>query len=368
MRFQLIQYIEFDELNVAHPNARCRIKCGTVRLRLRWLHKMYVNSIGKRRVFQRWSLSCCILGALSFLASTSARTETSLRHASFKRFRSTELDLSGLQPALSASQQMMRNRNFVYVMFLNSAYISFAKSWVCNIQAIDAKVLQGTIFFTDSQHTSAALLESDNRLHVYTVPVDTPGELEYGHYDYYALTLHRLRIQEALLANRINVMLIEADAVWLKKTIDSQLVDLFYKYEIISADNHNYADDKVEISAGFSGYKASRKVRGVFKRYVQRYDNQLKIFENVTGFIGNVGEQVLLTQILVDENIRVHWLNTCEYASGAWYNMETYQQRCPLNTIKVLQNNYIVGNQAKVARARKWHHWFLNEKKCYVGD
>ncbi len=272
----------------------------------------------------------------------------------------SEVQLDEFDRALSVSRQILKRKHFVYVMFINSAYISFAKSWVCNLQEIDETVLASTIMFTDSIHTRSAMLNFNGRLNVYTIPTNTSGSVEYGHYDYYALTLHRLRIQAALILNDIHVMLIEADAVWLDRRIDMQLNTIFAIHELISADNHNFAQDTKEISAGFSGYRSSRSVKLMFKRYVEDYNRQLEKYVNVSGFIGDIGEQMLLTQILREGNYAVYWLDSCEYASGAWYDKEKRSSRCRLKDVKVLQNNYIVGNDAKIARAQTWHHWYLD--------
>ena len=268
--------------------------------------------------------------------------------------------------AIEAGRGMMRHRRFAYVMFLNSAYIPFTQSWICNTLLEDETVLQNTIFFADCTETRIELESFRSDIDVFTIPIELSGSLEYGHLDYYQLTLHRLKIQNELLQNGISVMLVEADAAWLKPGVDSQLSQLFRLHEIISADNHNYATDAKEISAGFSGYKSTPSVKKLFSTYVRRYEATLKKYEGQGGFIGDVGEQVLLSRMLSTLKFNVHWLDSCEYASGAWYTFKEYSARCELSTVKVLQNNYLLGNEAKVTRAKLWGHWYLDsdEKRC----
>ena len=49
---------------------------------------------------------------------------------------------------------------------------------------------------------------------------------------------------------------------------------------------------------------------------------------------------------------------------GAWYTT-AFKKLCEISTINVLQNNYIIGNEAKIARAKSWGHWYLDsEENC----
>ena len=75
---------------------------------------------------------------------------------------------------------------------------------------------------------------------------------------------------------------------------------------------------------------------------------------------------MLLTEILQSEDFHVLWLDTCEYTSGVWYDKMKRESRCKLKDMKVLQNNYLTGNAAKIARAKAWRHWYVDEAagKC----
>ncbi len=60
----------------------------------------------------------------------------------------------------------------------------------------------------------------------------------------------------------------------------------------------------------------------------------------------------------------VGWLGLANLLSGLWYRDNKYQGvlfRDFANKPLVIQNNYIMGNHAKISRAKRWHHWFYNE-------
>lgn len=264
--------------------------------------------------------------------------------------------------ALSAAELITSKSLFVYMLFVNQGYLHMLQSWICNLKLVDDRVLQNTIIFTDGPLTSDALLSFNEDLNVYTIEHRTYESVEYGTYSYYELTLHRLEIQDAFIQAGLNVMLIEADAVWFSSDVHDELHRLFkeQKYDFISADNS--VDSKVfhEFSAGFSGYRGESKVvRELFSLYTIDYAVQLAPFAGRQGFIGNVGEQLYLSKLIsTRRGLSVKWLDPCNYSSGAWYsNINDMAYNCPFPL--VLQNNYIVGNDQKIHRAKLWGHWFL---------
>ena len=74
--------------------------------------------------------------------------------------------------------------------------------------------------------------------------------------------------------------------------------------------------------------------------------------------------------------LKVKTLDTCKYPNGKWYdsgrggNGAKYRRRCrnkdvhewgsERTNLVVIQNNWMVGNERKVLRAKRWNHWFLD--------
>ena len=205
---------------------------------------------------------------------------------------------SVLEAAIITGTRIMKHRRFVYVMFSNAAYLRFTKSWICNMLLQDDSVLHNTLFFTDSAEARADLLAFHGDLEVFVTPLSLSGAVEYGHFDYFMVALHRLKIQNELVQSGVSVMLVESDAVWLKPNVDCHLSALLRSNDIISADNHNFADNSREISAGFSGYRSSPSVKKLLSIYTSQYEESLRKYEGQSGFIGDLGEQVFFSKML----------------------------------------------------------------------
>jgi len=266
---------------------------------------------------------------------------------------------------------IIAQHEFMYLMFVNAAYMSLTKSWICNMFHVDERVLWSTVIYTEDTHTAKLLKKFAKYLgfdlHVFTLPIPTSTAVEYGTYEYFALTLHRLEIQDALIQAGHDVMLIEADATWFTADVHDELKLMFRQYEVFSSDNSVNPEIFHEYSAGFSGYRGkSPEVRELFSYYTLSYAEKLSRHSVQKGVIGNVGEQLHLMKIIRNYNVQVGWLDRCSYVSGVWY-MGTEKWPCPRP--KVVQNNYIVGNDKKKERSKAWGHWFLSEDEqtCATG-
>lgn len=58
-------------------------------------------------------------------------------------------------------------------------------------------------------------------------------------------------------------------------------------------------------------------------------------------------------------NLNVGWLDPQKFVPGIWYKDEEFRQSH--SRPWVIQNNWLVGNEEKIKRAKKWKQWFLSE-------
>ena len=147
--------------------------------------------------------------------------------------------------------------------------------------------------------------------------------LDFGTKEYYRLTLFRLLLQNQLIQANYDVLIIEADAVWLSPHIHSILQEaIMAPIDIISANDSGGSADKL-ISAGFLLVKANARVKKFFNLYTRRYRTLLSKKQLM-------GEQILMTHMLQGgAEIYVKWLDECDFASGRWYSDQQYRKRCP---------------------------------------
>ena len=97
---------------------------------------------------------------------------------------------------------------FVYVQFLNEAFVPMTLNWLCHT---DAKVVLKTLFIATDEAAERALRKVVK--HVVFLPFAS-GELSYGQRTYYDYMLFRTRTLSALLQSDVSVWLIESDATW----------------------------------------------------------------------------------------------------------------------------------------------------------
>ena len=116
---------------------------------------------------------------------------------------------SVLEAAIITGTRIMKHRRFVYVMF-SMLHTCVLRRAGCNLLQDDS-VLHNTLFFTDSAEARADLLAFHGDLSFRDSSLS--GAVEYGHFDYFMVALHRLKIQNELVQSGVSVMLVESDAV-----------------------------------------------------------------------------------------------------------------------------------------------------------
>ena len=256
----------------------------------------------------------------------------------------------------SIAKTIEQKYGFVFLMFLNDAYLEMTKSFICHHPTL----LKQTIFLTTGSHLTEQLHAWNPDIFVHAQLYSNNKKVSYGTYEYFRLTVERLQFQNELIQNGVNVFVIEADATWNSLNIIEVIRNAFMEHEIVSADDHFKL-----ISAGFLGVRSTDKTRTFFQQYVDAYSKKLEPYRTRSGQIGDIGEQHTMTPLLKKLGIQVHWLSQCESANGKWYRQTNPD--CPLPM--VIQNNWIVGNSAKIKRAKENKQWFLDEKgQCKKGN
>ena len=77
----------------------------------------------------------------------------------------------------------------------------------------------------------------------------------------------------------------------------------------------------------------------------------------------SLNEQRIMNSIIYEKKINVHvsWLDPKLFIPGNHYEKTKLGLKLPM----VVLNNWIKGNAAKIARAKRWKHWYLDDNgKC----
>lgn len=272
---------------------------------------------------------------------------------------------------------MTKARGFVSLMYIDAGYLEMAKSFICNLSFLNPKYLDQLAIITHGPAVATELRRFRAQLNIFDFNDIAPGQersrrkLFFGQYEYFIVTLRRLRIQSALIQQGANVFVIEADAMWFSPSVYDTIRKLLETSDFITANDRGLEQhgDKL-VSAGFLATNSTASSRKFFSMYIDTYERKLLHVTNKSGTIDLPGEQVYMTHLLQKaSHLKVEWLDPCMFVCGKWYMSSSYRESCP-NPL-VLQNNWITGVDKKIQRAKRFHHWFLSltgECLIQVGD
>jgi hypothetical protein len=192
-----------------------------------------------------------------------------------------------------------------------------------------------------------------------------------------------LQHQKKFFFSQVTILLVEPDAAWIRNVYDqNDLVD------DMGDDIVGMSDDAGGIGFGFLRLKSNKIVQEVWAAVQSDVDNvmggniqSVKETENMNQEFNPTGEQVFFNREWRQKKkqgvLKARELATCKYPNGRWYdggrggNGAAYRGKCKRehpNGLVVIQNNWMVGNDRKEMRAKRWEHWFLKDdgEKCLL--
>jgi len=286
-----------------------------------------------------------------------------------------------------AARKLQVKHGFVVLQLLNRGYVTMTKNWVCNVlQKLPANnILAKTLFVTTDAESFEAMRSFSGRdgalaLHVYKEEWASAKNLNYGQVAYYQMMLFRTRMLVRLLQDGVTVWLTEADAVWLgdpepyvvTQTAGQEAAD------IVTMSDRNQPGKF--LNGGFQFLRPTAKTLEVWQSVEKRLEKAVRSWKATEDTrargVGNAGsEQLMLNeQISKTPGLHVAWVDPELFVSGLWYKTDVHgKSRGPAGFGKrmplVILNNWIVGNGAKIARAKANHHWYLtdDERTCAAG-
>ena len=118
------------------------------------------------------------------------------------------------------------------------------------------------------------------------------------------------------------------------------------------------------LQGGFQLLRPTDATKRVWARMRNAFETKMR---GVSGreSIGQHGSEQLMLDKLIreDSDLRVGWLDPSAFVSGLWYKRRSYRKTVPKPA--VVLNNWILGSDAKIKRAKEWKHWFLdNQGTC----
>lgn len=275
-------------------------------------------------------------------------------------------------PAVAAIARLSRARGGhpVAVTLVNSAFLAMVRSWLCNLAS--AGIPQPLIAWVALDDASAAALRHVPNsvvvsLREYLGGRDASAGVSWASLGYWRLMLARTRLLRDALVAGVDLLVFEADAVWLRDPWPALRADP-------TADVTGFATSD-EIGGGFLLLRASLRTR-------QLLADVALLFEGTFNHLSNScfgdrpedsheikNDQSFLTQLLrlhaesyqAGNPVRFSLLDPDLFVDGRWYWEKGNPYGPAAARPVVINNNWISGTEAKVARAKRWGHWFWDE-------
>ena len=264
-------------------------------------------------------------------------------------------DISSKTALVVATEAIMKKHCVVAIQLLNEGYVTMTKSWICNTKYFPG-VLDRTLFIATDQTAYDALTRWDATLNVIHIDYTAPKEMSYGQYSYYAFMLFRTQLICYLLVNEVTLWLIESDAIWLRDPSEEVFTT--------EGDMLTMSDSKppeLNVQGGFQLLRPSKATANVWSKLAKQLEETLTSFDDGDD-LGNSGNEQRMLDKLIDAeaDLRFAWLDPKRFLCGLYYTEPDYATAA--NEPKVILNNHIAGNSAKIERAKQNGHWFLNEE------
>jgi Nucleotide-diphospho-sugar transferase len=281
---------------------------------------------------------------------------------------------SGLQAAsrvwasLNSDKAANAATNFVLIFQGNHAFAPMLESWLCNTVHMAGLHKRTLLVMTDESGYSRLV---GNRYGVAVGLADAGDpsllhDMAYGTVGYWKLTQARVKLLHQLLSAGIPFMNWEPDAFWARNPLADWSL-LAARTDIVIA-----SDGPDELAFGLMLVRANPRTRRLFHKLSYQLLHSLRALngrdnaDNVS-YSSDFQEQKLLKRLLVGgfANATYTLLPQCLYPTGKWYRVDEsakLRHACiashgpPI----VINNNWIVGNDRKVERAKQWGHWFVD--------
>jgi Nucleotide-diphospho-sugar transferase len=315
---------------------------------------------------------------LSSNSSSMYNTSFGSSHVPVTEILMTPAPLSNLQEQawrIWTSQWMKTQpieRKYLLVSMGNSAFVPFWISWLCNTKLMQGVHNQTLILVTGLAGCANDTFRDFNAATIHCISSDATqihsNGFPYGSLGYWVITLRRMEHIYSLIDIGISVLVFEPDAVWVQNPLDDPT--LFSGIDDMRSLND--AENEYGVGFGWLLLRPTNLTKALFREVIRQYGDEVEKHMHLPmdTSVGIMGEQVYFTQLLHAKrdfpsfsNISITYFERSKYPNGLWYNRDTVRTQVKADGIPyVINNNWIIGNDAKMQRAKQWGHWFTQNE------
>ncbi|KAA8497766.1 hypothetical protein FVE85_5351 [Porphyridium purpureum] len=276
-----------------------------------------------------------------------------------------------------------QNENVLTLTVVTAPFLPFAHSWLCNVDFLGIRP-PGIVWLTQDAKSAAALSLRATNFHSDFLTLDlsemhgaagnhAKGDasgLPYGSEDYWRLMLARSILLAELAFLGADIFLFETDALWTSNALGYATFARRVGADVVGA-----LDTRKEIGGNFlfirNNLNTKRLMHQVasefFKTFQDAYKDRSRKKQQRHRYLPN--DQSTITRLaLFTPSVREHdpvsffALDSRSIADGVWYNSSKPGRIPDPRFTLLINNNFIKGVDAKVARAKLFSHWFWDER------
>ncbi len=276
-------------------------------------------------------------------------------------FRKTGVAQPRFEDVTKITKEIQAAHGVVNIQLLNEGFVEMTRNWICNVKTMP-QVLEKTVFITTDTAAYDGLKAFDPSLNIVLHRYSANKELAYGDVAYFYYMLFRTRLIQSFLENDITIWLTESDATWIR---DPTELVLRTPGDIIGMSDQKFP--KKAMNGGFILFHPTSRTKALWLKLLEKLEETLKSYDKTREeYIGELGsEQIMLSHFLKSEEITVSYMDGTKFVAGVWYSDEGSPFYPPYRSYVedpvVILNNWVIGNSPKVARAKQFGHWFLND-------
>ncbi|XP_070203953.1 uncharacterized protein [Littorina saxatilis] len=263
---------------------------------------------------------------------------------------------------LQAARDIYRRHGVVLFTMVNDAYFPFTASWCCNTAPM-TNVHHRALFLTTDRTTGQRLTKLWPDVTVVTLNSSQyAGSQEYSKAGYVRMMVERTRYILHLLEAGVRLLLFEVDCVWLSDPLPHVLTQQAAG-DIVGT----YVSGTSLTAGGFLLLNPTTATVKLWRRLTDMMDSlyrRLEKRENFAAVSEGDNDQQYFSRLIREKfaGIKVVYLTSSLFPDGKWYRL-TDEQRSLNQRPLIINNNWVVGNEAKIKRAKTYGHWFWNERE-----
>lgn len=271
----------------------------------------------------------------------------------------------------------------VSMTVVSESFIATARSWICNVDTAGIRP-PGIVWIAVDEASRDAMSEVPDSETVYLSELGEGREdagTSYGTPGYWLLMLERTKLIREILERGVGIFAFETDQIWLRDPVP-------YVTRLVHGGDHvdvvGTLDTRHEIGGNFLYLNPTLATRRLWREVSTRFDKAFQAskmdgHKALTSkkrkwrYIEN--DQSLLTRLtLFDEALRARGnaavfraLDLDLFADGRWYGEDekdhtAYYSGSKARAPVLINNNFLIGIDKKVERARRHGHWFLDDE------